>query len=336
MAGKTKKDLLAEIQGLKQKLQDAADAAITGDEERHTHAANALMRLYALSTERSAYLRGAMQLLRVWSACRYVGIRVLTQTGEIPYESYLGFSREFWEAENWLSIHEDQCLCIRVITGQTASPEVGAMTRGGSFFTDNSQAFLAGLTPAQQAQYRGTCMRCGFKSIGIIPLVRQGKIIGIIHLADDDGGKMSLNSMTFLEEAGFFIGKGLQKFDGRADRVIDTHLGLLMERSRHRVSLLSPDGRLLRMNTTGYLLCRYDGPEALLDKTILDEAPEDRKAVAAALTRAAGGEEAGVQYRSRDQIGRPLGLEARFIPVNTGAGATPKILHIARELGTRR
>jgi PAS domain-containing protein len=332
----TEKALQQEIAALRRRVEHLEKTPQAGEAAFDSQVANALMRLFAVSTARRDYLAGATKLLNVWSGCRYVGIRVLNQQGEIPFESYLGFSREFWEAENWLSIHRDQCLCIRLITGQPHAGEIPRLTRGGSFFIDNSPGFLAGLTTADLKHYRGTCMKCGFKSLGIVPLVGRERILGVMHLADDEGGKIDLKLVTFLEQIGFFLGQGLRKFTGDADEVADTHLGLLMERSRHSVSLLAPDGSYLAMNTAGHVLTRYDGPEALRGRRITDDAAEAPEALADALRQAGTGEEAGARYVARDRIGRRLDWESRFIPVKQAGGPVRRIVCLGREVSGQR
>jgi hypothetical protein len=105
--------------------------------------------------------------------------------GCIPYESIIGFSREFCEAESRLWLRKDHCACVRVIAGTPEPQDAAAMTPGGSFRCDNSAAFIAGLPPGQQARYRGYCVRNGFASMAIIPIRSQGESAGAIHIADE-------------------------------------------------------------------------------------------------------------------------------------------------------
>jgi len=88
-----------------------------------------------------------------------VGIRVLTEEGYIPYESYVGFSEEFWESENWLSVKSDKCACIRVITGNQEAQDAPIMTQGGSFFCNNTIKYISELSKEQRARFRGVCVQ---------------------------------------------------------------------------------------------------------------------------------------------------------------------------------
>jgi hypothetical protein len=76
---------------------------------------NTLLKLFAQKTTRKTYLDSLTILIQDWIQCRSIGIRLLNEGGYIPYESYVGFSKEFWESENWLSIKNTQCACIRVV-----------------------------------------------------------------------------------------------------------------------------------------------------------------------------------------------------------------------------
>ena len=43
------------------------------------------------------YLQQLVEHVRNYSGCHYIGIRLLDDDGNIPYVSYTGFSREFYE-----------------------------------------------------------------------------------------------------------------------------------------------------------------------------------------------------------------------------------------------
>lgn len=335
---KTKKELLEELLELRQKVEDLEEARnLFKDCERQTQAANALLRLYASATSRQGYMKIAIKLINIWSGCQYVGIRMLNKEGFIPYEAYLGFSREFWETENWLSIHKDQCACVRVITGNPEPQDLAVMTPGGSFYLDDSWEFLQSLSEAQRARFRGVCIHCGFKSIAIIPLTFQGKILGVIHIADAEGGKVTLSLMEFLESMAFYMGQGLQKLSKAADaKVLAAHLHMLMESSRDCISLLSPAGKYLDLNTTGYLAHRFASPQAVLGKSLTTNIVKRQEETEAAVRRAATGEEVYVQYQAVDQSGRGIWWDARLTPIKRTDGSITNILSIAKDITARK
>ena len=67
------------------------------------------------SRQMNEYLERLVEQIRSYSGCRCVGIRLLDGDGNIPYVSYAGFSREFYESESPLSVKADKCMCIDVI-----------------------------------------------------------------------------------------------------------------------------------------------------------------------------------------------------------------------------
>ena len=109
--------------------------------EEKLKATNALLSLFSQKPSRKEYLDAVVDLIHSWSGCRCVGIRILDDKGYIPYESYVGFSREFWESENRLSIEHDQCVCMRVVTGNPDPQDASVMTPGGSFHCDDTGRF---------------------------------------------------------------------------------------------------------------------------------------------------------------------------------------------------
>ncbi|MEM4188588.1 MAG: PAS domain-containing protein, partial [Candidatus Hadarchaeum sp.] len=72
--------------------------------QKQIEATNALLSLFLRMSSRKEFLDRVVELLQDWSGCRCAGIRVVDRQGNIPYDSYRGFSREFWESENFLSI----------------------------------------------------------------------------------------------------------------------------------------------------------------------------------------------------------------------------------------
>ena len=123
--------------------------------------------------------------LQEWTSCQCVGIRIVNPDDYMPYEAYVGFSQEFWEYENWLSLRAHQCGCTRIVTNETLPVDEPLLTENGSLLSNDLQAFGASLTAAEASLYRGKCVECGFGSLALVPIRQQGKVIGLIHLADE-------------------------------------------------------------------------------------------------------------------------------------------------------
>jgi PAS domain S-box-containing protein len=230
-----------EVQGV---FAAARDITVRKGLQRHIEATNALLNLFVKMRTRKDYLDGVLELVQNWCGCRCAGIRVLDSHGNIPYETYVGFSREFWESENWLSIREHQCACIRVILGEIDPQEAGMVTPGGSFCCRNTARFIENLSEAEKSRYRGVCIQNGFLSVAIVPIRYREKIIGAIHLADEMENKVSFKALEFIESVTPLIGEAVIRFDleeevkeseGRL-RFVSSELLRVQENERKRIS----------------------------------------------------------------------------------------------------
>jgi signal transduction histidine kinase len=219
----------------------AGQEGTTPPDPDRDQATTALLKLFSESNSRGEYLDGVVRLLRDWSRCRCVGIRVLDSGGGIPYESYLGYSREFWESENWLSVNCDQCICIRVIKGAPEPQDAVAMTPFGSFRSGNTFEFVAGLSPEARTRFRGVCMRTGFASLAVVPLSYRGQILGAIHIADEREGWVPRRVVEFIERMAPLTGEAVHRFG-------------LEEELRRNHDLQAAMNSILRMSLEGLSL----------------------------------------------------------------------------------
>ena len=174
---------------------------------------NKLLKLFVQKISRKEYLDAAVNVLQEWSGCRCLGIRILDEKGNIPYESYTGFSQAFLDSENLLSVKKDQCICIRTIAGDTSFRDLSVITQYGSFYTDNILRYVNSLTEPERARFRSGCVQNGFKSVAVIPVRYHEKMIGAIHFADEREGMTSFNKVLFAETLANVIGESIYKFN---------------------------------------------------------------------------------------------------------------------------
>lgn len=174
---------------------------------------NRLLQLYAVQSSKKEYLDEVVKLLREWTGCEGVGIRVLTKEGDIPYASYLGFDKEFWESENFLSIHRDDCVCPRVVGRHTTLQDMRYVTPNGSFCCGDTLQLLAGPGGNEKEGFRGKCMATGYLSVAVIAINYRGSIIGAIHLADRQPSKIPNKTVEFIESVQPLIGEAMHRFD---------------------------------------------------------------------------------------------------------------------------
>jgi len=217
----------------------------------------------------SEYLERLIEHIRKYSGCHCVGIRLLDDDGNIPYMSYAGFSREFYESESPLSIKSDKCMCINVIKGDTESG-LPFYTEGGSFLSNGTTKLLASVSEEVKGQTRNVCNEYGYESVALIPMKHKDRIPGLIHLADESENKIPLERVQFLERVGAYIGEALQTFmaEEALQESEQRYRGLYEEAPTAYFSV-GVDGYIERANRSAAELLGYSLDE-LIGRPVLD------------------------------------------------------------------
>ena len=185
------------------------------------------------------------------TGCEAVGIRILDDKGNIPYQSYTGFSKQFYDQESMLSIKCDRCMCIHVIKG-TTDPGLPFYTDRGSFHTNSTTRFLSEVNKEKIGPTRNTCNDFGFESMALIPVVLNDRILGLIHLADSHKNMISAQRVTSLEWTARQLAIAIER--------IKTEI--LLKNSRESIKQLGdnlPDGMIYRLvhQPDGHRYCSY-------------------------------------------------------------------------------
>jgi PAS domain S-box-containing protein len=153
-----------------------------------------------------------------------VGIR-LRQGDDYPYVAQDGFSCDFLDAENALTMpgaeggvqrNTDgstylECTCGLVVSGKIG-PLNPLFTAGGSFWTNDASPLLD--LPADQdprLHPRNRCIREGFRSIALVALRLGAEIIGVLQLNDRRPNRFTLEMVQFLEGLGASIAVALMR-----------------------------------------------------------------------------------------------------------------------------
>lgn len=176
-----------------------------------------IAKLFSEAHIRENFLSSIVKLIRDWTDCQCVGIRVINTEGLMPYEAYVGFSYEFWTHENCLSIKDDQCGCIRVITGTPDPSDLPILTDGGSLWTNDLQGFGNTIPEECYHRYRGKCIESEFASLAVVPIWCNSKIIGLIHLADSRMDMLTKEDILILESVAPNIGEVVLRFIAKDD-----------------------------------------------------------------------------------------------------------------------
>jgi len=183
------------------------------EESRVIQANNAILNLFTRKASRKEFLDDLINLIQGWANCRCVGIRILDQHKFIPYESYKGFSEEFWKSESLLCLNRDQCVCTRVVSGNLDPQEIPVSTPYGSFYSNNIKKFIDHLSERERSRYRGVCPQKGFTSFAIIPIKYHDQVFGSIHLTDEREGLIPLKTIEFLEAIAPLVGETIHRFN---------------------------------------------------------------------------------------------------------------------------
>ncbi len=184
--------------------------------ENRIKATNNLLSLFVTKSTRKEYLDSVIDLLHEWTECNCIGIRTLDKRGNIPYESYRGFSQDFWQQENWISV-KNQCTCTRVVLQKPDPQDMKMMTPNGSFRCNNTEEFAGQLTEKELSRYRGLCIRTGFKSIAIIPIQYKETVLGAFHIADRREGMVPLEKIEFIESISPLVGEAILRFSAEEE-----------------------------------------------------------------------------------------------------------------------
>jgi PAS domain S-box-containing protein len=233
----------------KQILGAALDITDRKEVEERLKTANALLEPFVKETARKPYLDSVVEILSQVSGCRNVGLRLLNERGDIPYEASVGFGEEFLKREGMICVHTDRCACTRVVLGKPEPQDEPMMTRKGSFCCNDVFKFIGGLTPEQQARYRGACPRAGFASVAVIPLRYRGTTIGALHFADTAPSRLNPPCVESLEFAAPLIAEAVYRF-GVEERLRESErkFRAIFDQVFQFIGLLKPDGTVVELN----------------------------------------------------------------------------------------
>src|ERR1019366_5115751 len=243
--------------------------------ERRRDLTSAVAALFAQKASISEYLHSVVQLVQQWSGSQALGIRLVNEHQELPYEAWVGFEPGFIELENRLSLQHDDCCCIRAIAQAAASSDttlvmphgsyrcedasVVAAIRAassdttlvmphGSYRCDNARVFAEQLPPPEMARCYAACVKFGFASVATVPIHCREGILGAIHLADRRTGQFPPGLVEFVETLTPLIGEAVRRF--QAEDELAKHRDHLQELVAQRTRELEAANEQLRKEIT--------------------------------------------------------------------------------------
>lgn len=178
--------------------------------------------------DRTTIIRKILTLIKNHLKIEACGIRLCSE-GSCPYfdsiglpEPVLGCTSSSGSCSNtcadttfsspgtfaWPEGKAAPCFCEAVIQGFASLP---GMLKSGSFRTDRLSDFFGVKNPVQESGIRTYCHDAGFESMALIPLIKDDRIIGLLHLLDRRTGRFSDEQVNFLESLGLTVGMILEK-----------------------------------------------------------------------------------------------------------------------------
>ena len=186
--------------------------------------------------------------VKTFTGCAAVGIRLLDEEGNIPYQAYEGFSRRFYESESPLSIKSDQCMCINVIK-RTTDRKLSYYTEGGSYYIGGTTRFLATVSEEEKEPTRNVCNQFGYESVALVPIRAGDRILGLIHVADPQENMVPLEMVEVLEAAAMELGTAIQRVRAEeALRESEERYRTLFENAPVGLGVADAEGNLLAFN----------------------------------------------------------------------------------------
>jgi len=178
--------------------------------ERFRDATLVLLRLLNEHDQTRELLRQLTELLRVWTGCEAVAVR-LREGEDFPFYETRGLPSAFVRTERSLCRYDAatgrlaldeggnpviDCLCGQVVSGRI-DRSLSCCSQRGSFWTNALTSVPAAVQPT-----RARCLQEGYESMALIPLRQGDEVLGLLQISDRAPGRLSEALIDFLEHAG--------------------------------------------------------------------------------------------------------------------------------------
>jgi PAS domain S-box-containing protein len=305
--------------------------------ETRLKATNRLLAFFASKTTRQDYLDAVLELLVELSGCQALGIRMLNPAGQIPYEAAAGFNAEFLKSECWLSLEHDHCACTRAVRGRPEPQDLAMMTAGGSFHCNDTLGFVAKLTEAEKARFRGVCIRAGFATVAVVPIRYRGRTFGAIHFADRRPGRLDPMVVEFMEAMAPLVGEAVYRFNIEAAlRQSEERYRRIVEAATEGIWILDRDDRTAFVNQRMAEMLGYSVSE-MTGRPVCDFVDDQWRTTAEAnLAQRHRGIADRHDFKFRRKDGRELWAFLSSTPIRDEAGRYEGALAMVADITERR
>ncbi len=224
-------------------------------------------------------MSGITELMKDWSSCEAVGIR-LKQGEDFPYYETRGFPDEFVHLENSLCEVDEQgeyvrdsrgnpvleCMCGNVIRGRTDASQP-FFTEFGSFWT-NSTTDLLGSTSEEdrQARTRNRCQGEGYESVALIPLRHGNNTLGLLQFNEPKRNCFNEEQIHLFERLASNLALAVaQHQTTEALQKSEEKFRALYENAPVGIFQTNSDGRVLMINRAMAHILDFDNTEEAIE-----------------------------------------------------------------------
>jgi len=222
-------------------MQKSRNTKITSDIVKHlVHIANENLNLKDL-------LKNLTEFLMKTSSCKMGGIRLFNKNRNVIEFGYCkGFSKTFIKKENRLLLYgKGTCFCHKVFIGDTNYPYF----KKGAFVSNSIKESQRALVIFKNEKPRGYCLKCGFASICIFPIIHQEKVTGLVHLCDKKPNKFSNKFIKYISLISEVIGTAIIKCSFSENSIFFKEI---LDKANEGIYIIDPEtSRIIDANQKG-------------------------------------------------------------------------------------
>jgi len=133
-----------------------------------------------------------------------VAVRIIDPLFYMPFAAHNGLSASFVEEESLISITE--CICGKIARLDTPR-ELSYFTGRGSFWSNHLKEEVVEKLVKSGIELRGRCVREGYKTLLISPMMTGNGVRGNLFLASQKENLLTKEDVNFLENKATMFGK---------------------------------------------------------------------------------------------------------------------------------
>jgi len=186
----------------------------------------------------------------------------LSRDADYPYIETVGFTEAFLRTETFLKVGfsgekaseipltgKMNCFCGKVIEGKLGIDK-SYCTENGSFWTNNLGELAKSSEFINQEFIRHSgCIREGYESIALIPMIAGSEVVGLIQINDRIPNIFTKEIIKYLEEIGSTLAMAFQRIQSEKQlKKSEKQFRSLFENTIMGIFCLSDTGKILMMN----------------------------------------------------------------------------------------